>query len=80
MYTTIIKAVDPQTGELKTWGGPNIPALTRKGARKYCDTHGLGYCEVSDKLVSEVAAKLDGCHTPDWDDRIDFGKIVIRLN
>ncbi len=79
MYTTTIKAIDPQTGEMKTWGGPNIPAITRKGARKYCDTHGLGYCEVSDKLVAEIGTKADG-HTPDWDNRLEFNIIKIYPN
>lgn len=54
MYSTIIKAVDPQTGEMKTWGGPNIPCTTAKSARKYCDTHGLGYCEISNRLVAKI--------------------------
>lgn len=79
MYSTIIKAIDPKTGEMKTWGGPNIPALTRQGARKYCDTHGLGYCKIRNKLVSEIGTKSNG-HTPDWDNRLDYNKITIRLN
>lgn len=80
MYTTTIKAVDPQTGEMKTWGGPNVPAVTREGARKYCDTHGLGYCEISDKLVSEIGTKSINDHRPDWDNRLEFNKIKIYPN
>ena len=53
-YTTIIKAIDPRDGELKVWAGPYVKGITKKDAEHYCQTHELGYCEVSDILVEEI--------------------------
>jgi len=28
LYTTTIQAIDPNTGELKTWQGPHVPGIS----------------------------------------------------
>ena len=53
IWITEIKAVDPATGEMCTWSGPRIEAKTEEDARNYCDGHGLGYCKIIGKLISE---------------------------
>ena len=53
-YTTIIIAIDPNDGELKTWAGPYVKGITTEDAEHYCQTHELGYCKVSDILIEEV--------------------------
>lgn len=65
-FVTKIKAIDYKTGELKTWLGQYIQAETKEEAQKYCNENGLGYCEVTDELVTEIpysvaefATKLD---------------------
>lgn len=70
-WSTIIRAIDPTDGELKTFCGPNIPALTRALAHDYCQQNGMGYCEVGDRIIKEVPTKEDGL-TPDWDMAINY--------
>jgi len=73
LYTTTIKAIDPLDGELKTWGGPNVPGISFADARRYCDNNGLGYCEVTGVLVAEIGTKLEnGKLVPDFNNRTDY--------
>lgn len=53
-YTTLIYAVCPRTGELFTYEGPYIKAISESDARRILDSTGRGYCHVSDILDSEV--------------------------
>jgi hypothetical protein len=72
LYATTINALDAKTGELKTYGGPNVPGLTPRMAEQYCQENGLGYCTVNpDELVAEIPTKADGL-TPDWTKLIDY--------
>lgn len=57
-FTTELRAIDPNDGELKTWQGPDIDAVSFDDARQYCDNNGLGYLKVVGLLVAEV--ELDG--------------------
>lgn len=52
IFTTIIKALDPLDGELKTWQGPNIEAISWTHAEQYLQQNGLGYCQVDGILHS----------------------------
>lgn len=45
-YTTIIRAIDPVDGKMKTWCGPKIQAYTWEQASQICQETGLGYCSV----------------------------------
>ena len=73
LYTTILKAIDPKDGELKTWCGPNVPGISFEDARWYCDNNDLGYCEILGELVSEIGTKIEnGKIVPDLKNRIDY--------
>ena len=54
MYTTEIEAVDPTTGKVEKYQGPNVPGQNEDEAREYCQKNGLGYCRVAGKLVGEI--------------------------
>lgn len=60
LYVTEIKALDPKTGEMKTWGGPNVPGISFATAEQYCEQNGLGYCKVIGRLVAEIPAETPG--------------------
>lgn len=77
LYVTEIQAIDPRTGEMKRWGGPDVPGLTHAMAEEYCQQNGLGYCKVIGLLVAVVPTLANGV-TPDWDNMIDYEKV--RLN
>ncbi len=66
---TIIHAVDPYDGVLKTWCGPNVPAPTFELAVEYCLNNGLGYCMVIGELVSSQSGN---------EERIDLD--IIKMN
>jgi hypothetical protein len=73
IYTTMIKAIDPRDGELKSWAGPNVPGISFADARWYCDNNGLGYCEIHGELVAEIGTKIEnGMIVPDFKNRIDY--------
>ena len=75
-YTTIIKAVDPKDGKIKTWGGPYIEAVSFEDARNYCQNNGLGYCIVVGQLIAEIPCDDNG--KPNFKEKMDFD--VINLN
>lgn len=52
-YTTKIRAIDPVTGELKTWCGPNIPAISWGMAELWCHEN-AGYLEIDGQLEQEI--------------------------
>lgn len=57
-YATKIKAIDPKTGELCEWFGPNVQGISRSDVRAKLDQNGLGYCRVEDRIVETV--EMDG--------------------
>jgi hypothetical protein len=67
-FSTVIKAINPMNGELATFIGPNIEALSRKLAFKYCQNNGLGYCDISGELILEIPC--------DENFKADFGKEI----
>lgn len=69
--STKIYALDPITGEYCTFSGPNITALTEQEAFAYCQNNYLGYCFISDEIVSEIPVFKDG-RTPNWARKVDF--------
>lgn len=54
IFTTEIKAIDPKDGDLKTWAGPNIDAISYTFAEQHLQRNGLGYCEITGQLISEI--------------------------
>jgi len=73
LWGTDIIAIDPLTGELKTWGGPDIKAPSKKLAEEWCRIN-CGYLRVIDELVCEIPCK-PGTYEPDWDNMIDYEQI-----
>jgi hypothetical protein len=72
-YTTEIKAINPKTGELCTWAGPNIEAISFSDAQEYCDNNYLGYCKVTGILLSEIPFSVkNGIMKIDYSKRIDY--------
>lgn len=70
-WVTLIKALDPVTGLMKTWSGPNVPGINHDDATRYCQQNELGYCQVIGELVAEIPCKK-GTHEPDWENQIDY--------
>lgn len=70
LFTTEIDAIDPKTGELKNWGGPNVPGISFADAEEYCQKNGLGYCTVTGILVAEIPT--DENYNPLFDKMIDY--------
>ena len=54
LFATEIRAIDPVDGNMKTFAGPNVPAISWSFAERYCQDNGLGYCRVIGQLVAEI--------------------------
>lgn len=70
-YITQIRAIDPKDGELKTYAGPHVPAISFGFAEEYCQHNGLGYCEVIGELIAEIPCKSDSAEA-DFGNRLDY--------
>lgn len=55
VFLTKLRAIDPVDGELKTWGGPYIEAISWKDAQEQIKE--LGYLELDGVLWSEIDFK-----------------------
>lgn len=73
-WTTTIQAIDPLDGEIKTWGGPNVPGINWQDAKDYLQRNGLGYCDIDGELVEEIPTKSDE-QTPNWKEAVDYSTI-----
>lgn len=74
IWSTLIYAKCAVTGEMKTFGGPNIPAPTQKLAHEYCQKNGLGYCHIGDEVICEIPCKPGGFE-PDFYNGLDFENV-----
>lgn len=70
-WTTEIKAICQIDKVIKTFAGPNINAISKADALKYCQNNGLGYLHISDELVMEIPC-VNGTLKPDWSNAIDY--------
>lgn len=75
-WCTEIQAIDPTTGQMKKWGGPDVPGINIQDAQQYCRDN-LGYCRVIGELVADVPCKR-GSFDPDFKNKIDYE--TINLN
>lgn len=62
------------SGQMKTWGGPNVPGINHDDAVRYCQDNDLGYCDVLGELVAIIPCKEE-THEPDFDKMVDYEKI-----
>lgn len=69
-WVTEINALDAQTDEMKTWGGPLIQAPTMELAQQWCNEN-RGYLKVVGELVAEIPCK-EGTYEPDFENMIDY--------
>jgi hypothetical protein len=74
LWVTEIKAIDPATGFMKKWCGPNVPGINYEDAEHYCQQNDLGYCAVLGELVAEIPCK-EGTNEPDMNNMVDYEKI-----
>ena len=58
-FSTYIKAINPNTGELCEFTGTPIQAPSKQLAREYCDNSGVGwgYLFIGDELVETIPCK-----------------------
>lgn len=70
-WATEIKAFDPRTDQMKVWGGPNVPGLTKLDAEIYCQENGLGYCKILGELIEEIPCK-PGTYEADFENKINY--------
>jgi len=70
VWLTEIKAICPNTGELKTWGGDNVEAPTFEMAQIWCNEN-KGYLKVIGELIAEIPCK-ENSFEPDFSKMIDY--------
>jgi hypothetical protein len=72
-WMTEFEAICAKTGELKTYGGPNLVRLTWESAQEWCYEN-AGHLVVVGQLLMEIPAKRgeDGYWHPDWDEAVDY--------
>jgi len=73
-WVTEFSAICAKTGELKIYGGPNVPGLTMTHAQDWCHKN-AGHLKVIGQLISEIPCKKgkDGYpYEPDWENEIIY--------
>ena len=74
IFSTYIKAINPNTGELCTFSGQPIKAPSKQWAREYCDNSGigLGYLFIGDELVETIPCKKGSNYEPEFENKVDY--------
>jgi len=72
IWITEIKALDPASGEMKTYGGDNIEAPTFQMAQNWCNEN-KGYLKVIGELIAEIPCKK-GTYEADFSKMVDYDK------
>lgn len=73
-WCTTLRAINNETGELATFGGQHIEALTMSMAQEWCNKNGLGYLTVIGELIMTIPCK-EGSYEPDWVNAIDHENV-----
>lgn len=68
-FSTYIKAVNPNTGDVDLFCGPNIEGPSAQWAREFCDSNGLGYLFIGDELIAIIPC-VSG--NPDFYRKVDL--------
>lgn len=71
IWLTEIRAIDPLDGEMKTWCGPRIPAISWSDAEEYVQRNGLSYCKVIGQLIEEIPCN-EKTGEPEFHNKISF--------
>jgi len=73
-FSTYIKAINPNTGELCTFSGTPIQAPSKQWAREYCDNSGIGwgYLFIGDELVETIPCKQSTDCVADFEHKVDY--------
>ncbi len=71
-WSTLIKAIDPHTGDLKLYSGPLITSISKDIAIEWCFQN-CGYLDVSDEVVSIIPC--DENYNPIWERKQDFDNL-----
>ena len=73
-FSTYLKAINPNTGELCTFCGTPIKAPSAQWAREYCDNSGIGwgYLFIGEELISVIPCKKGTDCEADFDNKIDY--------
>lgn len=58
-FLTKIVAINPKTGKLSNWAGPEVEAGNKDEARRQLDETGRGYCQVVGEKKGEEDANLE---------------------
>lgn len=69
-FITEFRAVRWSDGEIITYGGENITALTHQMAQAWCDEN-KPWLKVLGELIAEIPCK-EGTYEPDWNDMTDY--------
>jgi hypothetical protein len=69
-WVTELKAIDPRTGELKKWCGPEVDGPTAELAQQWCDENQV-YLKFIGELVAEIPCK-EGTYEPDFTKMVDY--------
>ena len=52
-FSTYIEAICAETGDLVTFSGQPIEAISKGFAHSYCQNNGLGYLHIGDPILYE---------------------------
>ena len=58
-FVTIIQAIDPKDGNLKTFHGDYIEAENEEKAQEIIDNSEKGYLKLSGELIEEIPTDID---------------------
>lgn len=70
LWCTEFTALDAKTGEMKSWCGEEVEALTKEMAQQWCYEN-KGHLKVVGELVSEIPCK-EGTYEPDLKNMVDY--------
>lgn len=70
LFVTEFRAQRAIDGEIRTYGGPNVQALTQSRAQQWCDEN-MPWLKVLGELIAEIPCK-EGTYEPDFSQMIDY--------
>ena len=71
IFLTSFRAIEQETGELKTYGGPNLPAISWAMAEAWCKRF-APHLKVEGLLVAEIPCKEGRIHDACTENIIEY--------